>query len=290
MRIGVSSYSYSALTRSAAMRFLDIPAKARDMGFDTIEFAALEVPEDRSKTSFAADLATACRQAGLAVCNYAVPADLLHGFGVPAGKEVDRLRGELEVAGILGSPNMRHDATSKFDGTFDQALPVLADRCRKVAEIGASMGIFTMVENHGYFAQDSDRVEKLAAAVGHPNFGLLVDIGNFRCVDEDPAAAVGRLARYARHVHAKDFHGKRGDAPDPGRGWFRTRAGNWLRGAILGHGDVPVCQCLGILARAGYGGVVSIEFEGIEDPATGIAIGLENLKRCLAGLPEPARP
>ena len=38
-----------------------------------------------------------------------------------------------------------------------------------------------MVENHGYFAQDSDRVEKLINAVDHPNFGLLLD-GATSCV------------------------------------------------------------------------------------------------------------
>lgn len=288
MRACVSSYSFSALVRSGALRFLDIPAKVRDLGFEAMEFSALAVPEGVAKASFAADLAAGCRRAGLAVVNYAVPADLANGFGVPPEKEVERLRGELEVAGILGAPMMRHDATARFDGTFDQALPVLAERCRAVTEIGASMGVCTTVENHGYFVQDSDRMEKLAAAVGHPNFGLLLDIGNFLCVDEDPAAAVGRVARYARHVHAKDFHRKRGDAPEPGRGWFRSRAGNWLRGAILGHGEVPVGQCLAVLARAGYRGAASIEFEGIEDPITGISIGLENLKRCLAAVSEPS--
>jgi sugar phosphate isomerase/epimerase len=135
-----------------------------------------------------------------------------------------------------------------------------------------------MVENHGYFAQDSDRMEKLVAAVAHDNFGILCDMGNFLCVDEDPILAVSRVAPYAFLAHVKDFHVKSGSQPHPGEGFFGTRGGNHLRGAIVGHGEVPVQQCLRILQNAGYGGYVSIEFEGLEDPLLGISYGLKNLR------------
>ena len=73
-----------------------------------------------------------------------------------------------------------------------------------------------MTENHGFFSQDSCRVEKLYTAVNHPNFGLLCDIGNFVCADEDPAKAVARVAPYTRYVHAKDFICKSFYSDDPG--------------------------------------------------------------------------
>ncbi|MBR6058397.1 MAG: hypothetical protein IKP58_09555, partial [Victivallales bacterium] len=64
--------------------------------------------------------------------------------------------------------------------------------------------------------------------------------------------------------------------------WFQSRAGNYLRGAIIGHGNVPVAQCVRNLIQKGYDGVLSIEFEGMEDVLTGIAIGQENLRRFVA--------
>jgi sugar phosphate isomerase/epimerase len=51
---------------------------------------------------------------------------------------------------------------------------------------------------------------------------------------------------------------------------------------VIGHGEVPIVQCLRIMKRAGYEGVLSIEFEGIEEPLRGIAIGLANLRRYTA--------
>ena len=97
-------------------------------------------------------------------------------------------------------------------------MPILAKGCRAVTEFGAELGVATTVENHGFFAQDSDRCEQLMKAVGHKNFGSLVDFGNFLCADENPVAAVTRMAPYAKHCHAKDFHIKAASEADPGRG------------------------------------------------------------------------
>ena len=87
------------------------------------------------------------------------------------------------------------------------------------------------------------------------------------------------MAPYAFHAHAKDFHIRHRELPDPGKGFFQSRAGTYLRGAIIGHGDVPVKACLAALKKTGYDKTISVEFEGMEDPLTGIAIGAENLRR-----------
>ncbi len=67
--------------------------------------------------------------------------------------------------------------------------------------------------------------------------------------------------------------------PNPGEGWFTTRGGRFVRGSIIGHGDVPILQSIRALHKAGYDGYLSVEFEGLEDPYTGIRIGGDNLKR-----------
>ncbi len=288
MQIGVSSYSYSPLVKSGDMQQIDVPLKAKEMGFDVLEFSTISVPEGRTLEDFAAELRRACDSAGIPVANYTIGADFLNGSEGDLEAEIERVKGEVRIAEILGAPGMRHDASGGFPAThsaprgFDDALPALAEGCRAVTEYAAEKGIKTMVENHGHFCQDSVRVEKLVNAVGHPNFGVLVDMGNFVCVDEDPAVAVGRLLPYAFHVHAKDFHIKSGLQPWPGEGWALTRGGNYRRGAVIGHGEVPIVQCLRVMKQAGYDGVLSIEFEGIEETIKGIKIGHSNLRRFVA--------
>lgn len=285
MQIGVSSYSFVKLVSRGAMAQMDVIAKAKEIGFDVIEFSTITLPEGESLSAYAKKLRAECERVGIQPVNYTIGADFLTNSGGDWKAEAERVKDEVRIAQILGVPGMRHDATRGFPADhvgpkgFDDALPTLINGCRAVTEFAADLGIKTMIENHGFFCQDSDRVEKLINGVNHPNFGLLADMGNFLCADEDPARALGRTMPYAFHVHAKDFHVKSGDKADPGAGWIQSRGGNYLRGSIIGHGDVPITQCLRIMQKADYDGVLSIEFEGMEDPIEGISIGLANLRR-----------
>ncbi len=288
MQIGVSSYSYSRLVKAGKMNQIDVPAKAKEMGFDTIEFSVISVPEGEELPEFAKKLKDECDRVGFEIANYTIGADFINGSRGDIDAEIERVKKEVDIANILGAPGMRHDATAGFPPgkkgarSFDDALPRLIKGCRAVTEYAGQFGIKTMVENHGYFCQDSIRVEKLICGVNSENFGVLLDMGNFSVVDEPQDRAAGLLMSYTFHVHAKDFHIKPGDGPDPGRGWNASRAGNFWRGAIIGHGDVPIIQCLRVMKNAGYDGVLSIEFEGMEDVLLGIEVSLENLRRYAA--------
>ena len=203
-------------------------------------------------------------------------------------EEEERLKREAEVAALLGAPRMRHDSTGGRDAndnpvTVEEALPIVAEGYRRVTEFAAGLGVHTMIENHGYFFQDACRVKKLIETVNHPNFGWLMDMGNFMCADEKPVESVKIAAPMAVHAHAKDFfHKEKGEYVPNGQGWFGTRGGNALRGTIIGHGAVNVPECLKTLRAAGYDGWLSVEFEGIEDCITSLEADLKNLKEMLA--------
>ncbi len=285
MKIGVSSYSFSRLVRSGELPQIEVITQAKEMGFDVIEFSTIAVPEGKTLADFAVELRAEAERVGIEIANYTIGADFLRGSDGNLEAEIERVKGEVDIAEILGAPSMRHDATFGWPDdhvgprSFDAAVPRLAEGCREVTKYAAGKGIRTMVENHGFFCQDSVRVEKLVTAVDHPNFGLLIDMGNFLCADDDPTTAVGRLMPYAFHCHTKDFHIKPGTDPKPGDQWIVTRAGNYLRGAIIGHGNVPIVQCIKTIKRAGYDGVLSLEFEGIEDVLMAVQAGHDNLRR-----------
>jgi sugar phosphate isomerase/epimerase len=291
MKIAVSTYSFQAKIDSGARDLPSVIRDARVMGFHGIEFYKGSFPsKEKDLVSYASRMKELCAREGLQVVAYAVAADFLKPQdGGGWEEEVARLRGELAVAAALGAPCMRHDATWGSDKEFEAVLPLLAQRCKAVAERAQELGIRTSVENHGFFVQESRRCERLVKAVGHPAFGALVDVGNFLCADEDPVEAVTRMAPHAVHCHVKDFHRKPAHAADPGKGWFRSRAGAYLRGAIVGHGVVDIPCCLRALTAAGYNGWISLEFEGLEDCEVGVEIGLENLKRYLESAGSAAR-
>jgi sugar phosphate isomerase/epimerase len=244
------------------------------MGFDAIEFTD-DVFGDCDK-EIAKKFRAEADRVGIEISNVAIWANLL------SDTSVETLKNWVDIAEILGAPFIRHDVARstglKHYIGYDNVLQQLANACREVTEYAASKGVRTTTENHGFFSQESFRIEKLINAVAHDNFGQLIDLGNFLCADEDPATAVGRCARYAFYVHAKDFIVKDGNGLNPGKGFFMSRGGNYLRGTIVGHGTVPVSTCLSILAAAGYDVFVGVEFEGIEPMRDALTIGLENLR------------
>lgn len=290
MKYAVSSYSFDAMIRDGSVSQFDTIALAKQLGFDAIEFAGLSPAEGETKLDYAARIRQECDKQGLAVAAYVVGADFLR---CPRGSleaEIGAVKEDVLAAAALGTSKMRHDASGGFlferdrHISFRKALPVLADCCREISEFAGTHGIRTMVENHGFFCQDSRDVEQLIDRVGSPNFGALIDIGNFLCVDEDCGIATGRLLPYVSHIHVKDFHSKSGESFHPGSGWFMTRGGRYLRGAIVGHGDVPVLSCLKLIRQSGYDDSITLEFEGLEHPMKGLAIGLENTRNMIRAI------
>lgn len=282
MKLSVSSYSFSQYIKAGKMTQLEVVAKAAEMGFDGIEFTDL-ISKDASleeQLRYAELLRAEAEKYDIEIVAYLVGADLYAG----GDGEVERVCGQLKVAKALGAKIMRHDACYKetCEGktvSFERMLPVLSERIRRIADCAQSLGIKTVSENHGFVVQDSDRVERLYNSVAHDNYGILLDFGNFACVDENSAAAVSRLAPYAVHVHAKDFHiYPYGTEPMEQDKVIVTRGCNKIVGCAVGDGDIPVSQCIDIMKKAGYDGYITVEFEGLGDCVEEIARGLAFLK------------
>jgi sugar phosphate isomerase/epimerase len=281
MKVGISSYSYIKLINDGFMTLHDAVTHAAKTGYDLIEFIDLTPPNGTNITEYAEDLRVHAKEKGIEVAAYTVHAEFMNPKSGTSSDEVKRIKGCLDIAAALGAKLLRHDATwgaKDRQMNYKEAVDIIAPYIREVAEYAQTLGIKTMTENHGYFLQDSYRMEYLVEKVDHPNYGLLVDIGNFVCADEAPVSAVGRLAAYAFHAHAKDFLIKSGAQQSPGDGWFQSRSGDHLRGTIIGHGVVPVAQCLKILRDSGYKGDISMEFEGLETPSFAAEAGYKLLK------------
>lgn len=279
MKTSVSSYSFSQYTRAGKMTQSDCVEKAHGLGFDAVEFTDIAGENYDEQLKNAKDIRERADKIGIEINAYTIGACLYNETDDENKAEIERLKKQLDIAKILGAKVMRHDVCYNLGKSgnarsFDLMLPTIAKNAREVTEYAQTLGIKTCSENHGFIAQDSDRVERLFNAVNHDNYGLLVDMGNFLCAGEDPIAAVSRVAPYAVHAHAKDAV----ISDYPISGAFMTRNGRYFKGCVIGEGCVPVARCIAILKNAGYDGFLSLEYEGTEDCIEGIRRGLENLK------------
>ncbi|MBR4748526.1 MAG: sugar phosphate isomerase/epimerase [Abditibacteriota bacterium] len=284
MKAGVSSYSFGPYFQKYSKK--ELAAKARAIGFEAIEFAGLGIAGDRQQLlDEAAEWKAVCAGEGLEISAYCIGADLLNPRGGSLQGEVKALCDELDIAKALGVGKMRHDITGGAGDLslmhFFRVLPTLVEGVREVTGYAKSLGIKTMFENHGYFMQNSERCRALIEEVADPNFGALIDIGNFSCADDNNAVAVKRMLPYVFHVHAKDFYLKPFYEEGSYEGWFASSNGTHICGAVLGEGDVPVKAIFDLIKAAGYDGAVSLEYEGLEDHIEGVTRGCKNLRELI---------
>lgn len=285
MKTCVSSYSFNKYLTETKCSYLEICDKAKEFGFDAIEFIDL-YNENWGKTGdefeMAKEIRDYCKKIELPIASYTVTSTK---FLEDAQKELEGLKVRIDIASVLGAPVLRHDIAFDLKPlpfyTYKDAIDELHPYINELSNYAKSKGIKTCTENHGYEFQAPNRVEELIRKVDNKNFGWLVDIGNFLWADEDPSKAVAIASKYAFHVHVKDFLFKSGNELKPGGWWAVTNGGNYVRGTILGHGVVPVKACLNALKKEKYDGYVSLEFEGREDCLSSIKDGLEYLKRVI---------
>lgn len=289
MKFGFSSYSFHQKVSTGEMTVFDVIDWVADSEGEHLEFAAIydgadaPIPNADSAPSFVEKVAAHAQDRGVILSNLAIGASFL-GDEEANAAEVERVKRHVDLAERLGIKLMRHDvvrhAGIQGDDTpaFEEALPKIVAASKEIAQYAATKGITTSLENHGFFVQSSDRVRRIVHAVDEPNFKTTLDIGNFLCVDEDPTVAVPANLPYAMIVHFKDFY-VRPAYRDPGEGWFRSRGGKFLRGAIVGNGDLDTWSIAKSIKESGYDGFASIEFEGHEDCLIGCSRGIANAKR-----------
>lgn len=283
MKVGLSTYS---LQQALDRKELTVPDAVRwiaDQGGQHVEivpmgFTLIDNP------ALIEEIKAAAREVGIDISNYAIGAN----FAVQENaktleEEIQSVMRHVDVAAVLGVKLMRHDVAFRPapEGTvaqFEADLPVLVKACQRIADYAAGFGITTSVENHGYYVQSSERIQRLLHETERENFKTTLDIGNFLCVDEDPVSAVKNNIAHASIVHAKDFYW-RSSTRNPGEGWFQTSHGNYLRGAIVGHGDIDMPEVFRVLKQSGYDGYISVEFEGMEDCRTASRIAMDNVRR-----------
>jgi len=151
-------------------------------------------------------------------------------------------------------------------GSYDNQVSLAADGLRKLTEFGASLGINTIVENHGGLSSDGAWLASVMKAVDHPMCGTLPDFGNFRIKGDrwyDRYKGVKELMPFAKAVSAKS-HDFDSNGNETQTDFFRM---------------------MDIVIDAGYSGYVGIEYEGSGmDEMSGIKATKDLLERVKSGV------
>ena len=169
----------------------------------------------------------------------------------------------IEWAAAAGIPVVNcGDGHKHQDMTDEYAFALLADRLLALIETAEKNKIKLAIEPHGTFSLTGAGLGRIMDISGSCHFGINYDCANIHRSgyvetrgsvskwvnaktdeNEDEVGVLKKVIGRVVHFHAKDLDKNRNCT-------------------ALGHGEVSVGECIGVLKQYGYDGAVSLETEG----------------------------
>jgi sugar phosphate isomerase/epimerase len=280
MKLSVSMWSVVSVVKAGKMDlpgFVDYAARQQVNGAQGVELLdyfwgdrATELPKVKKQVA----------DAGLALAVYSIGNDFFQPDREAWAQQLADLKTGVDVANQLETGVLRvFSGNAKPDFTLEQGLGWIVDGLAAGAEYAAWHGVTLALENHGLMAGRSDQVRGIIETVNSPALRANLDTGNFLLVNQNPTDAARELAELVALVHLKDFRKAR---PEDKEHVYKGLDGAAFTGAVVGEGQVELQAIVEILRKAGYGGWLSLEFEGAQDPLTvGVPESLKAAQRLL---------
>ena len=269
-RIAVSTYSFWQFQHDDLRDVAACIDLAGEMGFDGVEILHRQMTDESN--GYLQSLKRRAFVNGLDLCGFSTHQGFLSPDEAVRKKNVEHTRHCIELAYMLGIPTMRVNTgtwgTSKdFDElmknrgvepplpghTDEEGFKWVVDGYQQCLPLAERCGVTLGLENHWGLDRTPEGVLRVVKEVNSPWLKATLDTGNFL---EDPYDRLEQMAPEAVYVQAKTYDG--------GGRWYTL--------------DLDYPRIAAMLRKHGYKGYVALEFEGNEDPRTGVPKGLAVLR------------
>ena len=241
MKLGVTTLGCPTWTLD------EILARLPGWGYDGVELRGLGPDLDLTQSPHFATPAAIQKSrglfanAGLELCALDTSCTLSEADPASRAQQLDDGRRGIDLAAALGIPFVRVFGGGDGQDRVEAARRV-ADALDTLGDYAASAGsVAVTLETHDAFSTGRQAAEALVQ-VTSPAAGALWDLHHPYRQGESPAETFAALAPYLRTTHVKDSL--------PGGTY-----------CLLGDGDVPIPEMLGLLAGGGYDGWITLEWE-----------------------------
>ena len=270
IRFAVSTYSYWHFEEQK-YPVQKVIEQAGSLGFDGVELLHRQM--DGETPAYLNSLKQAAFKHGLSLPMLSIHQDFVSPDAAERQAAVDHTKKCIALAARLGVPAIRLNSgrwntIKSFDELMnrrgeepvlegykdDDAFGWCIESIQKCLPDAERYGVVLGLENHWGLTRTAEGVMRIVNAVKSPWLGALMDTGNFL---EDPYDRLNQMAPKTVFMQAKTYYG--------GGEWYTL--------------DLDYARIARILADVNYRGYVSLEFEGKEDPATGVQKSLELLRK-----------
>ena len=238
----------------------DFTAKAKELGFEGVEFVNQLYPDVTKANDKAAALKQFISKLNAAAKTHAVENVLImiDGEGDLAVKNtnerlkaIENHKAWVETAAAMGCHSIR---INLFGERNEMAWKEQsAESMLKLGEFAAPYNINIIVENHGYLSSNAALVMEMLDEVNLPNCGTLPDFGNFCLEREEGKRWDGACTReYDRYQGVKELL--------PRAFAVSAKSHDFDEAGNETHTDFK--RMLQLVKDAGYTGFIGVEYEG----------------------------
>ncbi|WP_121356563.1 sugar phosphate isomerase/epimerase family protein [Flavisolibacter nicotianae] len=244
--LGCPDWSFQQITDFAAQhgyKGIEVRGIRRQMDLPLCEEFRSE--EARKKTL------AIMKQKGLLFVNLGSSTTLHFREGTERQKNLADGKRFIDLANQLDCPYVR-----VFPNNFpkeqekNETIDLISKGLLELGDYARDKKVTVLLETHGDAVRVDDLVTIMQAAK-HSNVGLIWDVANMWTITKEPPdEAYRQLKNYIRHTHIKDaklIDGK-------------------IQYTFLGEGDVPIFEAIDALAKGGYKGHYSFEWEKLWHP------------------------
>jgi sugar phosphate isomerase/epimerase len=177
---------------------------------------------------------------------------------------VEYILNSIRWAKLVGCPciDTTDDRNRPAEMTDREALDHMKRCYGPVVRAAERYGLTINVEPHGYYTTKPDFMEEILSFYDSPNLRMNMDTGNTFIAGQDPVSFLERFKNRLGHVHMKDVSES-----------LAASARGDLTGIAVSHCAIGegvnagnIRQCVAILKRIDYPGVISLECEGQGGP------------------------
>ena len=162
-------------------------------------------------------------------------------------KNLNEAKSFIQLAGQLGCPNIRlFPKDFPKEQERNETIDLIVKGLRELGDYASNAGVTVLLITYGTVVDSTETIEMIMQAVGHPNVGIGWDVANmWFATKEHPVQAYEKLKKYIRIIHVKDLKIVDG----------KTQS------SLLGKGDTPIFETMDAMAKDGFAGYYSFEWE-----------------------------
>lgn len=247
--VGCCAYSYRKYLEPGRMSMEDFIGKAVESGFQGVDITTYWLKS--TEPAYLAGLRRLAYRNAMPFSGAAIGTNMCQPDSTKRRDELEKIKKWVEATELLGASHLRVFGGEVPKGASEeQGIQWVVETMKPACDYAATKGIILGIESHGGITSKASNILEILRRVDSPYAGCNLDISNFQ---ENPYQQIEACVPYATHTHVRDFYGESKKPLDLDRVWQ-------------------------IFVKAGYKGYMSAEYEGDEDPITGVPKLIEKIR------------